>query len=145
METPLLRPVGALYNNGHPQFLQLGCSLLPHGPIYVLSKLRKLTGGSCALTGICDDSRSAECDRTQGSMTWGQCVAGLATHDHITQPPVPVTSLASRFALNSHVHPKAGEPGRPQKIRASHLETLRASWESFFGCRQMQLVCFRDP
>ena len=34
----------------------------------------KLTGGMCLLTGICDDSRSAECDKTQGSLTFGQCV-----------------------------------------------------------------------
>ncbi|CAL1151215.1 unnamed protein product, partial [Cladocopium goreaui] len=34
----------------------------------------KLTGGTCLISGICDDSRSAECDRTQGSFTYGQCV-----------------------------------------------------------------------
>ncbi|CAJ1445424.1 unnamed protein product [Effrenium voratum] len=34
----------------------------------------KITGGSCAITQICDDSRSASCDTQQGSLTWGQCV-----------------------------------------------------------------------
>lgn len=32
-----------------------------------------MTGGTCLLSGICDDSRSAECDKTQGSFTYGQC------------------------------------------------------------------------
>eukprot|EP00435_Cladocopium_sp_Y103_P022422 s3107_g5.t1 len=34
----------------------------------------KLTGGTCLISGICDDSRSAECDRSGGSLTFGQCV-----------------------------------------------------------------------